>query len=93
MAPMISRSETYNKDNKNIETTIKDEREKLKKIRQYIEKNFEYVGSNFSKRVREIYYDKKSKKKIYGTTSPKDREELSEEGIELFSIPWIDKEN
>ena len=93
MAPMISRSETYNKDNKNIETTIKDEREKLKKIRQYIEKNFEYVGSNFSRRVREIYYDKKSKKKIYGTTSPKDREELSEEGIELFSIPWIDKEN
>jgi hypothetical protein len=93
MAPMISLPETYNKDNKNIETTIKDEREKLKKIRQYIEKNFEYVGSNFSKRVREIYYDKKSKKKIYGTTSPKDREELSEEGIELFSIPWIDKEN
>tara|TARA_B100000941_G_C28364304_1_gene478698 strand:+ start:333 stop:755 length:423 start_codon:yes stop_codon:yes gene_type:complete len=93
MAPMISLSENYNKDNKNIEATIKDEREKLKKIRQYIEKNFEYVGSNFSKRVREIYYDKKSKKKIYGTTSLKDREELSEEGIELFSIPWIDKEN
>ncbi len=93
MAPMISLSESYNKDDKNLEVAIKNEKEKLKKIRQYVEKNFEYVGSNFSKEVREIYYDKKSKKKIYGTTSLKDREELSEEGIELLSIPWIDKEN
>ena len=26
---------------------------------------------NFSKKVREIYYDKKSKKTIYGTTTKK----------------------
>ena len=25
--------------------------------------------------------------------TPKEREELKEEGIELTSIPWIDKEN
>ena len=62
-------------------------------IRKYIEKNFEYVGENFSQKVREIYYDKKSKKTIYGTTTIKERKELNEEGIDLISVPWINKDN
>ena len=60
------------------------------RLRKYIEKNFEYVGENFSKKVREIYYDKKSKKTIYGKTT-KERKELAEEGIDLISIPWVIK--
>ena len=32
-------------------------------------------------------------KKIYGITTPEEREELKEEGIELASIPWIEKDN
>ena len=40
-----------------------------------------------------MYYDKKRGKTIYGTTTSKDRQELAEEGIELLSIPWIDKDN
>ena len=69
------------------------EKKQLLNIRKYIEKNFEYVGKNFSKKVREIYYDKKSDRTIYGTTTEKERIELSEEGIDLLTIPWIDKDN
>ena len=66
----------------------------LVKIKKYIEKNFEFVGNKLPQKVREIYYDKQKSKNIYGTASVKDREELEEEGIELTSIPWIDrKEN
>jgi len=65
----------------------------LLKIRKFVEKNFEYVGNKFSKEVKSIYYDKKSKKNIYGTTTKEEREELNEEGIELTTIPWIDKDN
>ena len=72
---------------------FKDEKNKLLNLRKYIEKNFEYVGNDFSKKVREVYYDKKNKKAIYGTTSPKEREELAEEGIDLLSIPWVNKDN
>ena len=68
-------------------------KKRLLQIREYIEKNFEYVGKNFSKKVRDIYYDKKNNKTIYGTTTRKEREELAEEGIDLISIPWVDKEN
>ena len=90
MAPMIS----VNIDNIGItDKKQKKKKDQLIKLRNYIENNFEYVGSNFSKKVREVYYDKKNKKAIYGTTSPKEREELAEEGIDLLSVPWVDKDN
>ena len=92
MAPMVS---STNKDNDLIKGNkfLKSEKKKLIEIRKYIENNFENVGSNFSRKVREIYNDKKNNKTIYGTTTQKEREELSDEGIDLLSIPWIDKEN
>ena len=92
MAPMISvRNKHGGIPNINCETpkVIKD----LLKIQSYVEQNFEYVGNKFSKKVREIYYDKKSKKTIYGTTTAKEREELAEEGIEILSLPWRGKNN
>ena len=92
MAPMISNS----KKDENFDVINKDfknNKNKLLKLRKYIEKNFEYVGKDFSKKVREVYYDKNNKKAIYGTTTSKEREELAEEGIDLFSIPWVNKDN
>ena len=66
----------------------------LIKIRKFVEKNFEFVGDQFPEKVRDIYYDNKKKKNIYGTINSEERKELEEEGIELASIPWIeDKEN
>jgi hypothetical protein len=66
----------------------------LVKIRRFVEKNFEFVGDKFPKKVREIYYDNKKNKNIYGTVTPKESLELEEEGIEIANIPWIDnKEN
>ena len=62
-------------------------------MRKYIENNFDFVGKDFSKKVREVYYDKKNNKAIYGTTTPEEREELAEEGIDLLSIPWVEKDN
>ena len=69
------------------------QKKQLLNIRNFIEKNFEYVGKNFSQKVREIYYDKKNDRTIYGTTTEKERKELSDEGIDLLTIPWINKDN
>ena len=93
MAPTILNSKKKNYQLDIINKDFKGEKNKLLNIRKYIEKNFEYVGKDFSKKVREVYYDKKSKKAIYGTTTPKEREELAEEGIDLLSIPWVNKDN
>ena len=93
MAPMISYSKDEEDQINAISKDFKKEKNKLLKLRKYIEKNFDYVGKDFSKKVREIYYDKKNNKAIYGTTTSKEREELEEEGIDLLSIPWVDKDN
>ena len=94
MSPMVSNSiNERDVQNELTHKIIKQEKQKLLELRKFVEKNFDYVGKDFSKKVREVYYDKKNKKAIYGTTTPKEREDLSEEGIDLFSIPWVNKDN
>tara|TARA_B100001248_G_C27259599_1_gene397810 strand:- start:422 stop:832 length:411 start_codon:yes stop_codon:yes gene_type:complete len=89
MSPMISSV----KGKKNLNKILQAEKQKLLEIRKYVEKNFEYVGKDFCKKVRDIYYDRNSKKTIYGTTTPEERAELADEGIDLLGIPWVEKDN
>ena len=92
MAPVIVQS-TKKAEEKNSKEEFTKFKKELLNIRSFVEKNFENVGDKFSKEVRNLYYDKSKKKNIYGITTKEEREELEEEGIELASIPWIDKEN
>ena len=93
MAPMVSLVNSDKKKFNSLENILKDKKNKLLELRNYVEKNFEFVGDNFSKKVREVYYDKKNKKTFYGTTTPEERKELENEGIELLTIPWVSKDN
>ena len=93
MSPMIANSKKIDMKEIKFEKELLREKDKLIQIRKFVEKNYEFVGENFSKKVREIFYDKKSKKTIYGTTTPEERKELTEEGIDLITIPWLDKDN
>ena len=93
MAPRISGSKSSDDNVSIFDKKIFSEREKLIKLRKYIENNFDFVGDKFSEKVREVYYDKSSKKSIYGTATVDERKELEEEGIDLLSIPWISKDN
>ena len=93
MAPMVSGTK-YKEDTKFfLDKKLLKEKNKLIKLREYIEKNSEFVGDKFSEKVREVYYDKQTNKSIYGTTTTKERAELEEEGIDLISIPWVRKDN
>jgi len=93
MAPMVSGTKEKKIEIQELNKNLVNEKNKLLKLRKFVESNFEYVEKDFSKRVREIYYDKKNKKAIYGTTTAEEREELEEEGIDLLSIPWVEKNN
>ncbi len=93
MSPRILNS----KKNKNIEKNSVKELVKikndLKNLRDFVEKNFEFVEKNFANKVREVYYDKNGNKNIYGSTTKEERDQLKEEGIDLVSLPWIEKDN
>lgn len=94
MAPMVKGSDEQLNNDLGIQTKEVQKINKIKKhllkLRKYIEKNFTFVGDKLPQEIRTIYYNKKGDKKIYGTVSPEEREELKEEGIELSTIPWID---
>jgi len=94
MSPRISNNTQKEKRKKlfNEKNNLKIKND-LIQIRSFVEKNFEYVGGDFTRKVRDIYYDKKNKKNIYGSATQQERDELQEEGIDLFSIPWIEKKN
>ena len=88
MAPNLpSKSNKIFKKTK-LEKNIK---EQLHDFRKYIEKNYKNVGENFTREARSIHYDKKTSQGIYGTATPEETSELLEEGIEVASIPWINK--
>ena len=88
MAPNLS-----SKSNKVFKKTKleKNIKKQLMNFRKYIEKNCKNVGENFTREARNIHYDKKSSQGIYGKATPEETSELLEEGIEITTIPWVDK--
>ena len=93
MSPMVSGIK-FSEDKINLlDQKLLNEKNQLIKLREHIEKNFEFVGDKFSEKVRDVYYDKDTKRSIYGTTTPEEKKELEEEGIDLLSIPWVSKDN
>ena len=93
MSPMVSGTKLKEDKINLLDQKLLNEKNQLIKLRKHIEKNFEFVGDKFSEKVRDVYYDKKTKKSIYGTTTPEEKKELEEEGIDLLSIPWVSKDN
>ena len=90
MSPNVLSKDDKISQNKSIKY-LKKVKEDLLKMRKFVEKNFEYVGKDFPKEVRNVYYDKRKNKNIYGNATEEESEELKDEGIELTTIPWIDK--
>ena len=88
MAPNLpSKSNKVFKKTK-LEKNIKKQ---LLDVRKYIETNCKNVGENFTREARSIHYDKKTSQGIYGKATPEETSELLEEGIEVATIPWVDK--
>ena len=93
MAPQIMVTKSNKEKNKQQNKEIQKMKKDLFNIRKFVEKNFTYVGDRFAKEAKNIFYDNKNNKNIYGTATEKERKDLEEEGIELANIPWLDKDN
>ena len=90
MAPRLTRKSNKilkkNKFQRNIKKQLRD-------FKKYVEKNCEDVGERFPQEARNIHYDKKISKGIYGKATPEQTSELIEEGIDVATIPWSKKNN
>ena len=90
MSPSVLTNEEKISKKKSLKKILKM-KEDLLKMRNFVEKNFENVGKDFPREVRNIYYDKRKNKNIYGHATDEETEALKDEGIELTTIPWVDK--
>ena len=88
MAPNVSSKLNRVVQKTRLEKNIKKQ---LLDFRKYIEKNCKNVGENFTREARSIHYDKKTSQSIYGKATAEETTELLEEGIEVTTIPWVDK--
>jgi len=67
--------------------------ENIRKMRQHVSENAEYVGKDFAKKAREIHYEEQPARGIYGEASLEDAKSLLEEGVEVMPLPALPEEN
>ena len=89
MSPNVFMPRNKPKIDKQIQK-YKKLKKSILKYQEFIKKNFDYVGKDFTYEVRSAYYkSKKATKVLYGLATQEDFKELKEEGIKTEIIPWI----
>ena len=86
MAPNLNKKSNSKK--KNIKKSLASNMSKLKKI---IEKNFDYVGENFTEEAKKIKYGEVEERSIYGEATLEQTKELIEEEIDIVPLPFSPK--
>lgn len=62
------------------------------KLSEYVEKNYEDVGSSFSKEALKIHYGAAEYRNIRGTTTQEEEKVLTKEGVPVVKLPVFKKE-
>ena len=78
---------TVSRKNEDKDTRPIDYQRLAKEIVDYINKNFEDVGSDFAKEALKIHYAVTEKRNIKGSATKAEEKILEDEGIEFFKVP------
>ena len=84
MAPSILK-----KSNSKISKQNKTMINNINKFKKVIEKNFDYVGDNFTEEAKKIKYGETEDRPIYGEASLEQTKELMDEEIPVVPLPWM----
>ena len=61
----------------------------MRKVRDEVQKNAEYVGPKFAEEVRKIHLDEAPNRGIYGEATFAEAQDLRDEGIDVFPLPIL----
>jgi len=88
MAPRISKS---SRSDKVIEAraneVAREMAEAAGKIREHVEENCDYVGTQFAEEARKIHYGEADERSIYGEATIDEAKDLDDEGIDVLPLP------
>lgn len=65
----------------------------MRKLRQEVEQNAEYVGPRFAEEARKIHDEEAPARGIYGEASFAEVKDLRDDGIECFPLPTLPEDN
>ena len=97
MAPNIAKKRSLSRPADSHKQTVVREARAAKwlrmadALRDHVEKNFDYVGSDFPEQARRIHYGEAEERGIYGEASKEETEALQDEGIEVAALPIVPK--
>ena len=86
MSPAIATGESRRGRFSDMRRTIA---EAAKRARDYVEKNYDYVGERFPEEARKIHYGETEARGIYGEASGPEVKELLDEGVEVAPMPGL----
>ncbi|MEL7028928.1 MAG: DUF1178 family protein [Pseudomonadota bacterium] len=86
MAPSIARGGSGAGD-KRMGEIQKEIAKAMTRARDYVEKNFDYVGDKFPEEARKIHYGETDERQIYGEASGAEVKELVDEGVPVAPVP------
>jgi len=88
MAPRISKS---SRSDKVIEARANEVAREMAeaegKIREHVEENCDYVGTQFAEEARKIHYGEADERGIYGEATIDEAKDLDDEGIDVLPLP------
>lgn len=76
----------------NDDPAVREMAENIRKMRKHVADNAEYVGKNFAKEAREMHYEEKPARGIYGEATAEDAKSLIEEGVGVMPLPTLPEE-
>jgi len=66
-------------------------RQALVKLREHVEATSENVGDRFPEEARKIHYGETEERGIYDNATDEEAKELSDEGVKVTKLPWIER--
>ncbi len=90
MAPNIATSKGRAATKDDTPTPV-EVRDALVKLREHVEANAENVGDRFPEEARKIHYGEVEERGIYGNATDEEAKELTEEGVKVAKLPWIER--
>lgn len=83
----IRRSSGGNENQKAIQASQEAMVELTEKVAEYVEKNYEDVGGDFSKQALRMHYGAEEFRNIRGTTTKEEEKQLAREGVPILKVP------
>ncbi len=83
--------DTMETSSEDVKRALEHMHNTMKKYRNHVKKECEYVGENFAKEARAIHEGDAELRGIYGEATLEETEELLNEGVDILPVPGLGK--